>query len=63
MFQIETIVGQFGLVVITRMNSNPLEFIYNSDLLTKYYVSIKFICAFVNLKNAILFQNVDWELQ
>lgn len=30
--------GQHGLVVITRSNTNPLEFIYNSDMLTKYMV-------------------------
>lgn len=38
----EAIIGQYGLVVITRVNSNPLEFIYNSDLLTKYSVSKNF---------------------
>ncbi|CAG9819104.1 unnamed protein product [Phaedon cochleariae] len=34
--EIQDIVGQHGLVVITRSKSNPLEFIYNSDMLTKY---------------------------
>lgn len=38
--QIEAIVGQHGLVVITRENSNPNAFIYNSDVLTKYTVNI-----------------------
>lgn len=38
-FQLEEIVGRQGLVVVTRMNSNPSEFVYNSDLLTKYMVS------------------------
>lgn len=41
-FQIEAIVGQHGLVVITRSNVNPTEFIYNSDLLTKYMVRMVF---------------------
>lgn len=39
-FQIEAIVGQHGIVVITREQSNPNAFIYNSDMLTKYMVKI-----------------------
>lgn len=38
LLQIESIVGQHGLIVITRSQTNPLEFIYNSDMLTKYMV-------------------------
>lgn len=46
--QIEKIVGQHGLVVVTRENINPSEFIYNSDLLTKYIVSNSVFDFFVN---------------
>ena len=40
-FQIEEIVGNFGLVCITRAGSDPYKFIYESDILTKYQVSKK----------------------
>ena len=36
--QIETIVGKFGLVVITREGSNPYKFIYESDTLSRLQV-------------------------
>ena len=38
--QIEQIVGKHGLVVISREGSNPESFIYESDVLTKYKVSV-----------------------
>ncbi|KRT79255.1 hypothetical protein AMK59_7159 [Oryctes borbonicus] len=37
---IESIVGNHGLVVITRENANPQQFIYMSDVLTKYISNI-----------------------
>ncbi|KAK9718446.1 Cytidylyltransferase-like [Popillia japonica] len=37
---IEDIVGNHGLVVVTRENSNPHQFIYMSDVLTKYMTNI-----------------------
>lgn len=36
--QIEDIVGNYGLVIITRSGSNPQQFIYESDLLTRLQV-------------------------
>ena len=39
--QIESIVGSYGLVVITREGSNPLKFIYESDVLTRLQVSVQ----------------------
>lgn len=44
---IEAIVGQYGLVVITRENSNPLKFIYNSDILTKYMGNIIIVTEWI----------------
>ncbi|XP_060531180.1 nicotinamide/nicotinic acid mononucleotide adenylyltransferase 3 [Cylas formicarius] len=44
---IEAIVGQHGLVVITRSNSNPNEFIYNSDILTKYRSNITIVTEWI----------------
>lgn len=38
--QIEYIVGKHGLVCITREGSDPRKFIYESDVLTKYEVSL-----------------------
>ena len=38
MLQIETIVGRHGLVCITRAGSNPQQFVYESDVLSKYQV-------------------------
>jgi nicotinamide mononucleotide adenylyltransferase len=37
---IEEIVGRFGIVVITREGSNPLKFIYESDVLTQHQSNI-----------------------
>lgn len=37
---IETIVGQHGMVVITREGTNPYRFIYESDVLTKHMANI-----------------------
>ncbi|KAJ8965274.1 hypothetical protein NQ314_004237 [Rhamnusium bicolor] len=45
--KIEAIVGQHGLVVITRSKTNPLEFIYNSDMLTKYMSNITIVTEWI----------------
>lgn len=37
-FQIEAILGQHGIVVISRSGSNPEKFIFESDLLNRYKV-------------------------
>ena len=37
-FQIDTIVGEYGLVVISRSGSNPEKFIYESDQLSRLQV-------------------------
>nr|XP_023029131.1 nicotinamide/nicotinic acid mononucleotide adenylyltransferase 3 isoform X1 [Leptinotarsa decemlineata]XP_023029132.1 nicotinamide/nicotinic acid mononucleotide adenylyltransferase 3 isoform X1 [Leptinotarsa decemlineata] len=44
---ISEIVGQYGLVVITRSNTNPVEFIYNSDVLTKYMANIIIVTEWI----------------
>ncbi|XP_018332397.1 nicotinamide/nicotinic acid mononucleotide adenylyltransferase 1 isoform X2 [Agrilus planipennis] len=44
---IAAIVGQHGLVVITRENSNPLKFIYESDLLTRYMANIIIVTEWI----------------
>lgn len=36
--QMETIVGKYGLVVITRAGTDPYKFIYESDQLYKHQV-------------------------
>ena len=38
-FQLEEILGRYGLVCISRGGSNPDKFIYESDMLTKFQVS------------------------
>lgn len=48
---IETIVGEHGLVVITRSESNPYKFIYESDLLTKFMTNIVIVTEWI--KNEI----------
>ncbi|GFG34513.1 hypothetical protein Cfor_06441 [Coptotermes formosanus] len=44
---IDTIVGQHGLVVITREGNNPNKFIYESDLLTKYQSKINIVTEWI----------------
>ncbi|XP_036344317.1 nicotinamide/nicotinic acid mononucleotide adenylyltransferase 1-like isoform X2 [Rhagoletis pomonella] len=44
---IEDIVGNHGLVVITRYGSSPEKFIFESDLLTKYQKNITLITNWV----------------
>lgn len=44
---IDTIVGQHGLVVITREGNNPNKFIYESDLLTKYQSNINIVTEWI----------------
>ncbi|XP_075232037.1 nicotinamide mononucleotide adenylyltransferase isoform X2 [Lycorma delicatula] len=48
---IETIVGEHGLVVITRNECNPYKFIYESDLLTKHMNNIVIVTEWI--KNEI----------
>lgn len=47
LFQLEAILGQHGLVVITRNGSNPERFIFNSDLLSKHRRSIHIVTNWV----------------
>ncbi|VEN52151.1 unnamed protein product [Callosobruchus maculatus] len=44
---IAEIVGQHGLVVITRASCNPNEFIYNSDILTSYMANIMLVTEWI----------------
>ncbi|XP_034254524.1 nicotinamide/nicotinic acid mononucleotide adenylyltransferase 1 isoform X1 [Thrips palmi] len=44
---IETIVGQHGLVVITREGTNPYRFIYESDVLTKHMGNIFIVTEWI----------------
>ncbi|CAL1539673.1 unnamed protein product [Lymnaea stagnalis] len=44
---IEYIVGVHGLVVITRSGSDPLKFIYESDVLTKYKENIIIVTEWI----------------
>ncbi|XP_049810057.1 nicotinamide/nicotinic acid mononucleotide adenylyltransferase 1 isoform X1 [Schistocerca nitens] len=44
---IETILGQHGLVVITREGSNPYKFIYESDILSKYQNNIVIVTEWI----------------
>lgn len=46
-FQLDTILGHHGLVVITRSGSNPEQFIFNSDQLTKHRRNITLITNWV----------------
>ena len=52
--QIEKIVGKHGLVVISRVGSNPESFIYESDVLTKYKVSKMLNVFVVDIEEEIL---------
>lgn len=45
--QLESILGQHGLVVITRSGSNPEQFIFDSDLLSKYRRNITIVTNWV----------------
>jgi len=45
--QLEAILGQHGLVVITRSGSNPEQFIFDSDLLSKYRRNITIVTNWV----------------
>ncbi|GLV32593.1 Nicotinamide mononucleotide adenylyltransferase [Carabus blaptoides fortunei] len=44
---IDMIVGQHGLVVITREGANPLKFIYESDILTRYMGNIHIVTEWI----------------
>lgn len=43
-FQVEEIVGRFGVVCISRSGSNAEKFIYDSDVLTAHMVGRDFCC-------------------
>ncbi|XP_073969979.1 nicotinamide mononucleotide adenylyltransferase isoform X2 [Rhodnius prolixus] len=45
---IENIVGDHGLAVITRAGTDPLKFIYESDVLTKYQNNISLITEWIS---------------
>ncbi|PFX29796.1 nicotinamide/nicotinic acid mononucleotide adenylyltransferase 1-like [Stylophora pistillata] len=45
---IEEIVGKHGLVVISRVGSNPESFIYESDVLTKYKNNIHIVTEWIS---------------
>jgi len=45
---IEKIVGKHGLVVISRVGSNPESFIYESDVLTKYKNNIHIVTEWIS---------------
>lgn len=45
--QLEAILGQHGLVVITRSGSNPEQFIFDSDLLSRYRRNIHIVTNWV----------------
>lgn len=44
---IESIVGNHGIMVVTREGNNPLKFIYESDLLTKYMNNIHIVTEWI----------------
>ncbi|KAF2363952.1 Cytidyltransferase-like domain [Trinorchestia longiramus] len=44
---IETIIGKFGLVVITREGSNPYKFIYESDTLSRLQRNIHIVTEWI----------------
>ncbi|XP_063233019.1 LOW QUALITY PROTEIN: nicotinamide/nicotinic acid mononucleotide adenylyltransferase 3 [Bacillus rossius redtenbacheri] len=44
---IKEIVGDHGLVVVTRSGTNPLQFIYESDVLTKYQHNIILVTEWI----------------
>ncbi|KAK9501259.1 hypothetical protein O3M35_012002 [Rhynocoris fuscipes] len=44
---IESIVGDHGLAVVTRAGCDPLKFIYESDVLTKYQNNISIITEWI----------------
>lgn len=46
-WQLEAILGQHGLVVITRSGTSPEKFIFESDLLSKYSANITIVTNWV----------------
>lgn len=46
-FQIEAILGEHGIVVITRSGACPEKFIFQSDLMTKYKNRIDIVTNWV----------------
>ncbi|XP_008207057.1 uncharacterized protein LOC100121756 isoform X1 [Nasonia vitripennis] len=44
---IEEIVGRYGLIVITRVGSNPYKFIYDSDILAKHLHNIHIVTEWI----------------
>lgn len=45
--QLEAILGQHGIVVISRSGSNPERFIFDSDLLSKYRRNITIVTNWI----------------
>uniref|UniRef100_A0A2P2I5G8 Nicotinamide-nucleotide adenylyltransferase n=1 Tax=Hirondellea gigas TaxID=1518452 RepID=A0A2P2I5G8_9CRUS len=45
---IETIVGKFGIVVVTREGSNPYKFIYESDTLSRLQRNIQIVTEWIS---------------
>lgn len=45
---IAEIVGKYGLVVITRQGTNPQQFIYESDILSKYQNNINLVTEWIS---------------
>lgn len=61
--QLETILGDYGIVVITRSGSNPEKFIYDSDMLTKHrvsYLEIILIDDFCFIRNIFAEKHHDY---
>lgn len=54
-FQIEEIVGRFGMVVIDRNGCNPEKCIYESDILTRHKVRVLFLFSYYYFKDLSLF--------
>lgn len=45
--QIEAILGEHGIVVITRSGTNPSDFVFSSDVLTKFKKKIDIITNWI----------------
>lgn len=46
-FQVKGILGEHGIVVISRAGTNPEQFIFQSDMLTKYKKNIDIVTNWV----------------
>lgn len=59
---IETIVGQYGLVVVTRLGTDPWKFVYESDILTKYKVIFCWFLDTYKIKILFMFCRIIFKL-